>query len=296
MKKLSYIKPLSRLNSVQYILNYSIEWYLNKLALGYLAQGKKQIVEYSFNQQSRSINLHGVYEIKELSTLIDWLKIYSPSVFDGEVIDIGANIGNHSIFFSQYFRRVYSFEPNHCTFEILKINAQLVDNMTCYEEGLSEIDGEAFLTDPVGFPGCCEIADSTQNNLSIQIKKLDSVSDRFQDVRLIKVDIEGHELKAFLGGEQFIRQNKPFILFEQHPNEFDSNGTSKVIELLKSFGYSKFATVLEYPRIKKSANKTLWYAFTTLSRVLCGSEMRVEFNDVFLPEFYPFIIAIPNQK
>ena len=40
-------------------------------------------------------------------------------------LDIGANIGNHSVFFADDFLQVYSFEPLTQNFDLLKINSKL---------------------------------------------------------------------------------------------------------------------------------------------------------------------------
>ena len=51
-----------------------------------------------------------------------WLKFLS--YFNGTVLDIGANIGNHSLFFSNYFYKVLSFEPHPKIFKVLAINTE----------------------------------------------------------------------------------------------------------------------------------------------------------------------------
>lgn len=43
------------------------------------------------------------------------------------VVDIGANIGNHTVFFANVCKakKVYSFEPQEKVFEILKKNVEI---------------------------------------------------------------------------------------------------------------------------------------------------------------------------
>tara|TARA_A100001011_G_C14085107_1_gene746160 strand:- start:60 stop:212 length:153 start_codon:yes stop_codon:yes gene_type:complete len=50
--------------------------------------------------------LEGLYEKRELITLISWLKPLSKEFRKSTLIDIGANIGNHSMFFSDYFKKI----------------------------------------------------------------------------------------------------------------------------------------------------------------------------------------------
>ena len=92
---------------------------------------------FSSDHISHDINLDGIYEKDYLITLIKWLKSIQYNIFNGIAIDIGANIGNHSVFFSKFFKKVYSFEPNPKTFELLKINAKLNNNIYVRKTGLS---------------------------------------------------------------------------------------------------------------------------------------------------------------
>ena len=39
-------------------------------------------------------------------------------------LDIGANIGNHSVFLSKFFKKIHSFEPNPKTYDVLSLNSK----------------------------------------------------------------------------------------------------------------------------------------------------------------------------
>jgi len=62
------------------------------------------------------------------------------------VLDIGANIGNHSIFFSKFSEMVYSFEPSTKAFELLKINVKN-KNIKIFKYGLSDRKYKGILTE-----------------------------------------------------------------------------------------------------------------------------------------------------
>ena len=100
-----------------------------------------QLAIFSFDDIGLIINLEGRYE-NEILLLIEKLikDNFSDSKFK-TALDIGANIGNHSLFFSQYFSTVYAFEPNPVTYELLKINSTYVSktkNIIPYCYGLSD--------------------------------------------------------------------------------------------------------------------------------------------------------------
>ena len=65
----------------------------------------------------------------------------------------------------------------------------------------------------------------------------------------IKIDVEGHEYEVLKGSEQVITSNQPVIMFEQFPDEF-KNGSSKVLDLLKTMGYKKFVVMERSPNFQ----------------------------------------------
>ena len=58
-------------------------------------------------------------------------------------------------------------------------------------------------------------------------------------IDLIKIDVEGHELNVLKGMEKTLKKFSPIIVFESQKKEI-INGSSKVIDFLKSKKYNKF--------------------------------------------------------
>ncbi len=131
-------------------------------------------------------------------------------------------------------------------------------------------------------------------NEIINLKTLDSLVDPLEIIKLIKIDVEGHEYEVLLGAEKVIKKNYPIILFEQHKGDF-INGQSKVINLIKSYGYSHFFILQKAPRSMIKFNKFSSNIFTALNRLIRGSSMQINIQDEFVPDFYPFIIAVPKS-
>ena len=84
---------------------------------------------------SRKIMLDGVFEKNELLALKKFLS--DENITCDTCLDIGANIGNHSLFFADLFSKVISFEPNERPFKLLKFNSSLVENIQAFNLGLS---------------------------------------------------------------------------------------------------------------------------------------------------------------
>ena len=58
---------------------------------------------------------------------------------------------------------------------------------------------------------------------------------------LLKIDTDGHDLKAILGASEYIKREVPYLLFEYDLTMKPANleDTDKVLDLLSSAGYGK---------------------------------------------------------
>ena len=83
-----------------------------------------QIVGFTDDIITDTINLESLYEKRELITLTSWLKPLNKEFKKSTLIDIGANIGNHSMFFSDYFKKIVAIEPHDRIFKVLEMNTE----------------------------------------------------------------------------------------------------------------------------------------------------------------------------
>lgn len=138
----------------------------------------------------------------------------------GLAIDVGANEGLFSYRMAKRFSKVYSFEINdQLTNDLAKINP---GNVHVMNVGLSSRTGEAILHIPVVsnvqlhgwaslLPGNCP--DTTQHvTKAVRVCELDSFG--LQNVSLIKIDVEGHELEVLKGAVKTIAGSQPVVLVE----------------------------------------------------------------------------------
>jgi len=254
------------------------------------ARGYQQLAVFSHDLIGNSINADGIYEKQELDLLISWLKNEGFD-FSNTCIDIGANIGNHSLYFSRLFKKVISFEPNPRVYKLLQLNAELVSNVECHEVALSDKNGVASISFNSTNMGGGSLSGGGLGSIEVVTSRLDDFEIEGH-VSVIKIDVEGHELNVLRGASKTIQKNLPMILFEQHIEDF-VDGKSPVIELLKSYGYKKFATAEFSPKISRSLLKNL---VVNLLRVIAiGGKGRLHLTADIKPDFYPFIIAIPDS-
>jgi FkbM family methyltransferase len=262
---------------------------LRRQSKRHISERRKQLVVYSFDYIGHAINLNGIYEKDDLDTFFEWMASIGIDFKEATALDIGANIGNHSLYFSDHFKRVVSFEPHPRTFKLLSLNAELASNVSCHNVGLSDKRGSAVLSVlPVNF-GRSTISDSRDSeSVDIQLVALDDFCE-LENVALLKIDVEGHEYKALQGARKVIQKHQPIILFEQHIDDF-TNGESHVLSLLKEFGYEDFAVIKKYPL----PPSFLKFAITPLLRIAWGEQTKVVLTKTVTPDFYSFIVALPG--
>jgi FkbM family methyltransferase len=291
-----YKNTLGHVEFINTVFRSVVCKFLNYCSLKHINNGEKQVVIFAFDFIGHQINLKGLYERQELTTAFKYLA--ENDLIEGFAADIGANIGNHSLFFRRYYPKVFSFEPNPRTYKLLSLNAELLDNIVCFNFGLSDSARGAFLninTSNIG--GSHLSADETyRSNLQqeIRLETLDGVAESFGGrLGLVKIDVEGHELAVLKGGKALLERDKPVILFEQQIENF-SNGQSLVYEYLKSIGYKKFAIVKAAPEFATDLPRFLKAPLSLLLKLIFGLSYEVQAIDSLSVDSYPFIIALPQ--
>jgi FkbM family methyltransferase len=150
---------------------------------------------------------------------------------DGLVLDIGANLGTFCVPLARKIPRLkfHAFEPQRVIYYQLCANTFInsLGNVYTYEAGLSNQEADIELEVPDYMAetniGAFSIdKEVRENEYECQTKgskekmilmTLDSVG--FENVRLIKIDVEGHELEVLRGGIETIKRNNyPPIIFE----------------------------------------------------------------------------------
>ncbi len=157
----------------------------------------------------------------------------------GSAIDGGAHIGYYTRCFAEIIGergKVYSFEPNPYIFRLVHKYAQYHRNVHAYQKALShKTVKSAFYVEPFSLS-----QDSTlgrgrarQKKVEVDTVILDQVVSHTDQIRLIKLDVEGYEMQAILGAQQLIRRCRPWIILEYGQNKTDS----EIISLLEGWNY-----------------------------------------------------------
>ncbi len=153
---------------------------------------------------------------------------------DDLVLDVGANIGNHAVFFAGVTGcKVVAFEPNPDASALLKTNIsnnELDDRIDVVEVGIGAKKGKAYLAKVEGNLGATSLELGRRGH--VEIRTLDSI-DLPGPPRLLKIDVEGMELDVLQGARKTLTAHKPTICCEvaSHKN------LAEVRAYLEAFGY-----------------------------------------------------------
>jgi FkbM family methyltransferase len=260
------------------------------------APDRKNLAVFSKDPVGLAIASMGIFEGDILRFLFNYLD--AQGLITGAALDVGANVGNHSVFFARFYDSVESFEPHPVTFQLLSVNARLDNRIFAHNCGASDVEGVLDIyNEPHSFGGASlhpHRPDPGLQRYQVPVRPLDAMPHLFQrKIGLIKVDVEGHELNVLRGAAGLIAKNKPAILFEQHIGDFDSTGRSAVIEYLRGLSYEKFALVRRGSEVGGGTKSSAVRICKLLKRLCLGYSMSVELVSEVPPAFYPSILALP---
>jgi len=169
-----------------------------------------------------SVYYYGAFEKPLLFFLQDCLQSVhrSPSVF----CDIGANIGQHSLFMSRIADQVHAFEPFDQVRKKLQHHVELnkITNLSVNTVGLSDRDQLLPFYAPTGRNqgiGSFDASTMEKGNQNIGELALVKGDQYFQshsiaDIDLMKIDVEGFEKAALQGLQETLHRYRPVVVCE----------------------------------------------------------------------------------
>jgi FkbM family methyltransferase len=211
-----------------------------------------------------SIFVDGLYEGALLqSAFSTLLRGYAQQFAGAACLDVGANIGNHSVFFADRFARVVAVEPNpiFCMAFRATIALNGLTNVELFECGFgSEAGRFAYRQASAANLGASQFlaaGQSAQPNdcPQLEIRIGDEVVESLGISRLglIKIDVEGLELAVLKGLQRTLGRHDPVVMFEAHP-EVDRASAEATLEFLRTLGFVHLYSC-ERPRMSRQASK-----------------------------------------
>lgn len=186
----------------------------------------------------RSLRMYGEFAGDEVDSILAFLRPGDTA------LDLGANIGVHSLAFAQTVGpsgRVISVEPQHFCFQLLSANvtANQLANVHCLRAAVGDTRGACTVPriDPTrrhnaGATTVSTTAPAASQEDIVPLITVDSLG--LSRCDLIKIDTEGFEDRVLQGAQATLQTHRPVVYAEIH----DREKLARAVALLRPLGYS----------------------------------------------------------
>ena len=153
-----------------------------------------------------------------LTQFLEWCR--SQNKRFTRVVDIGAWCGTWSMAIQEFADNINCYEPNKTHYTCLEKNLSKYNNVNLYNHAIGDSNGFVKLTDD----------SATQNTRVLYeagdtaIYTLDELN--LQDVDMLKIDVEGFEMKVLKGATETLKRVK-FLMIELNHNT-EKYGSSNI--------------------------------------------------------------------
>ena len=153
---------------------------------------------------------------------LDWEEhledVYRESLSNGGTyLDIGGNIGLHVLRAHRLgASKIYAFEPNPNTFDILSLNMKINGiHEGFFHHALGEKNGVIGMNISDFPAGMARIENTGDKLIEVPIKTLNRFAEdnpnlKFEKLSLVKIDVEGHEGEVINGAMDFLKHHSDF--------------------------------------------------------------------------------------
>jgi FkbM family methyltransferase len=168
-------------------------------------------------------------------------------------LDIGADVGEFTIAMLASSRSVIAFEPRPAPARDLASMFDAVGAAVRVEAvALSDQPGVATMRVVEPDPGrgtidagnvLGDVDGGGVQSIDVPVKRLDDL--HLDDVGLVKIDVEGHELAVLRGAADTLTRNRPAVLVEavEAAERHHPNAVAAITELLTGLGYEGYLDI-----------------------------------------------------
>ncbi len=295
--KSKYFETRPGFDTLRYLVSYSFLTYLAKRA----AKREHRLFTEITSNIDRHILSEGLFEKGVINMLVDVIKKSGQRKL---WIDIGANIGNHSVALAGLFERGAAVEPHPVLFKILTANIlrNNLGHVECHNFGLANETATATLAEPADNHSIARVKERSQlppetfglssaqfgNEYAIDLKPAQQFVGDFGELlndAFIKIDVEGMEEEIITALVPVLKQYKPMVGFEWFTKS--QLGLTQLVGSLD--GYEIWGI-----RLNDVGRSLLWRSIKLLFTGRHYQLTRIDLSQ--LDEIYPLALLVPNGK
>jgi FkbM family methyltransferase len=205
-----------------------------------LIQILKKIIEKIFPAK-KQLRLRYLYQ--KIFNHLDEEMLYVSKLLQNKrrFLDIGANLGIYSFHFNNIFKNTNAFEPlAEITY---RLEALQSESLSIHNVALSNKKGKLefyipFLSGEL-MPSWASLEkrDAICEERIVDVATVDNYG--FDDVDLIKIDVEGHEQFVIMGAVETIKRTKPILIVEIEQRHINKD-INEVFETILNLNYNGF--------------------------------------------------------
>lgn len=226
---LNYIK---RKRNISYLDNRKL------FTIKYNGRNTKIWLNKKFGFVDMYIFGHGIYEKAIVDDIRNELNL------EKILLDIGGNIGQHSLLLAPYCKEIYAFEPIPDVYNEFKasIEANHYKNVHLYNLAIGGKTEEKSFNYVAGHAGVSSFVDTKNPGKQLITVKTEPLSKVIPDVKfdVIKLDVEGYEAVVILKSQEIILKNRPVIFMEWCASCIEEEGTYQPKQLSDFFFDNQF--------------------------------------------------------
>ena len=156
-------------------------------------------------------------------------------------LDIGANIGIYSYHFKNSFQKVDAFEPlSEITHRLKPFqNANFKVHNVAVSNKVGDLKFNIPMANGKPIPSLASL-EERDGECEVRTVKVETVDNYdFNDVDLIKIDVEGHEQCVIEGAIKVIKKNKPILIVEIEQRHINTD-INEVFDTILNLNYRGF--------------------------------------------------------
>jgi FkbM family methyltransferase len=167
---------------------------------------------------------------KCLNKFLEWCRAQDKKF--KKVIDVGAWCGTWTKALAPYCKKIIAFEPDKLHYKCLEKNTFNLSNVELFQYGIGETNKRISMSED-NFTQAKRLMEKEGN---IEVKTIDHFE--FGDIDLLKIDVEGYEMKVLEGAKKSLPSIK-YIMIELNNNtkKYGSNN-NEVEKFLKDNNFN----------------------------------------------------------
>ena len=176
---------------------------------------------YSFQPRESAADRSVVGPFHEVQTRAFVRRQLARRPVGGVFIDVGAHCGGFSIPFESFFERVLALEPLPDNYRALERNIAingLGEKIRAFNVAAAEAGGEGTLFLDGDEKTSLVPTDASSGAIRVTLRSLDDLLNSedlpASEVRLLKVDVEGAELRVLAGARRLLDDGSPMVVLE----------------------------------------------------------------------------------